>query len=85
MFTNQLRSKSLIFIKETVQQKRINSAIAVVIVLATVLTACGGAATTAQDWEPSENCPNVGGTLKFARTADVADWYYNLDNPSIWA
>ena len=39
----------------------------------------------AQDRQASDKCPAVGGTLKFARTADVADWYYNLDNPSIWA
>jgi peptide/nickel transport system substrate-binding protein len=40
---------------------------------------------SADDRQPSEQCPTVGGSLKFARTADVADWYYNLDNPSIWA
>jgi peptide/nickel transport system substrate-binding protein len=34
---------------------------------------------------PSKECPKVGGALTFARSADVTDWYYNLDNPSIWA
>jgi peptide/nickel transport system substrate-binding protein len=34
---------------------------------------------------PSAQCPKVGGSLTFARSADVTDWYYNLDNPSISA
>ncbi len=50
---------------------------------AALLMACG--VSGAQERQPSESCPAVGGTLKVARTADVADWYYNLDNPSIWA
>ncbi|MFT3723347.1 MAG: ABC transporter substrate-binding protein [Hyphomonadaceae bacterium] len=33
----------------------------------------------------STECPKVGGVLALARSADVTDWYYNLDNPSIWA
>ncbi|HEX5264063.1 MAG TPA: ABC transporter substrate-binding protein [Phenylobacterium sp.] len=33
----------------------------------------------------SKQCPKVGGVLTFARSADVTDWYYNLDNPSISA
>jgi peptide/nickel transport system substrate-binding protein len=33
----------------------------------------------------SPACPKVGGVLTLARSADVTDWYYNLDNPSIWA
>jgi peptide/nickel transport system substrate-binding protein len=49
------------------------------------VTALGAGAAVAQDRQPSEQCPTVGGTLKFARTADVSDWIYNLNNPSIWA
>lgn len=33
----------------------------------------------------SSACPKVGGVLTLARSADLTDWYYNLDNPSIWA
>lgn len=33
----------------------------------------------------SAACPEVGGSLSIARSADVTDWYYNLDNPSIAA
>src|SRR5687768_11078118 len=54
------------------------------VVAAAAAVGCADFAT-AQDRQPSDQCPAVGGTLKFARTADVADWYYNLDNPSIWA
>jgi peptide/nickel transport system substrate-binding protein len=50
-----------------------------------VATLAGASAASAQDRQPSEQCPAVGGTLKFARTADVAEWYHQLDNPSIWA
>jgi len=35
--------------------------------------------------QPSAQCPKVGGVLTYARSADVTDWYYNLDNPSISA
>ena len=54
-------------------------------VFAAATALVSASAATADDRQPSEKCPTVGGTLKFARTADVADWYYNLDNPSIWA
>jgi peptide/nickel transport system substrate-binding protein len=54
-------------------------------VFAFALALAGSGAAMAEDRQPSDKCPTVGGTLKFARTADVADWYYNLDNPSIWA
>jgi len=30
-------------------------------------------------------CPVKGGTLTFARTADVSGWYYQSNNPTIWA
>ncbi len=57
--------------------------------LAAALTAAvawgGTTAAGAQERQSSEECPAVGGVLKFARTADVSDWYYNLNNPSIWA
>lgn len=35
--------------------------------------------------QPSVQCPKVGGSFTLARSADVTDWYYNLDNPSISA
>src|SRR5579871_3478759 len=54
-------------------------------VLAAAASMVSASAVAADNRQPSEKCPAVGGTLKFARTADVADWYYNLDNPSIWA
>ena len=47
--------------------------------------ALGATGATAQDRKSSAECPTVGGVLKFARTADVSDWYYNSNNPSIWA
>jgi peptide/nickel transport system substrate-binding protein len=45
----------------------------------------GGQQASAQSRRPSPECPKVGGVLTFARSADVTDWYYNLDNPSISA
>lgn len=30
-------------------------------------------------------CPTTGGTLTFARTADTSGWYYQSNNPTIWA
>jgi peptide/nickel transport system substrate-binding protein len=33
----------------------------------------------------SNRCPSTGGTLTFARTADVSGWYYQSNNPTIWA
>lgn len=39
----------------------------------------------AQHRTPSGECPVVGGSLTLARSADVTDWFYNMDNPSIWA
>src|SRR5580704_7500452 len=30
-------------------------------------------------------CPDKGGTLTFARSADVSGWYYQDNNPTIWA
>ena len=47
----------------------------------------GGQAASAgaRGRRPSAECPRVGGVLTFARSADVTDWYYNLDNPSISA
>lgn len=33
----------------------------------------------------STECKTVGGSLTLARSADVTDWYYNMDNPSISA
>jgi peptide/nickel transport system substrate-binding protein len=33
----------------------------------------------------SDGCPTKGGTLTFARTADVSGWYYQDNNPTIWA
>ena len=30
-------------------------------------------------------CPVKGGRLTFARTADVSGWYYQSNNPTIWA
>jgi peptide/nickel transport system substrate-binding protein len=51
----------------------------------TVAVLASAGAAFAQDRQPSDQCPAVGGTLKFARTADVADWYFQMDNPSIWA
>ena len=37
--------------------------------------ALGATGATAQDRKSSAECPTVGGVLKFARTADVSDWY----------
>jgi peptide/nickel transport system substrate-binding protein len=44
-------------------------------------------ATVAQEASgaPGEGCPTTGGTLTFARTADVSGWYYQSNNPTIWA
>ena len=33
----------------------------------------------------ADACPNKGGTLTFARSADVSGWYYQDNNPTIWA
>ena len=63
---------------------RISMLLACTTVAALVLGACQPQIVE-QERSASEQCPTVGGTLKLARTADVADWYYNLDNPSIWA
>ncbi|MBS0333936.1 MAG: hypothetical protein JSS35_14300, partial [Proteobacteria bacterium] len=43
------------------------------------------ASASAPTRQPSRQCPKVGGVLTIARSADVTDWYYNLDNPSISA
>ena len=35
--------------------------------------------------QTSEACPTRGGTLTFARSADVSNWAYQSNNPTIWA
>ena len=42
-------------------------------------------ATGAAGRQASPQCPRAGDVLTIARNADVTDWYYNLDNPSISA
>src|SRR5262245_61766060 len=50
---------------------------AVVVALAATLVPAAAVA--------DEGCPTKGGTLTFARTADVSGWYYQDNNPTIWA
>lgn len=52
---------------------------------ATVHSGVQAASASAEDRQPSKECPKVGGVLTIVRSADVTDWYYNLDNPSISA
>jgi peptide/nickel transport system substrate-binding protein len=54
-------------------------------IFAVAATLAVAGVASAEDRQPSEQCPSVGGVLKYAHTADVTDWYYELDNPSIWA
>src|SRR5262245_21015601 len=35
--------------------------------------------------QTSEACPTRGGSLTFARSADVSNWAYQSNNPTIWA
>lgn len=50
-----------------------------------LILALGASGAAAQERQTSEQCPTVGGVLKFARAADVSDWYYQGNNPTIWA
>jgi ABC-type transport system substrate-binding protein len=43
------------------------------------------AAATGPAVAEEAGCPVKGGTLTFARSADVSGWYYQSNNPTIWA
>jgi peptide/nickel transport system substrate-binding protein len=53
--------------------------------VACALFFCGTGVASASDRKPTAECPSTGGSITFARTAGVTDWYYNINNPSIWA
>jgi len=48
------------------------------------LSACAGGGPTTTN-QAGGACPNKGGKLTFARTADVSNWATQANNPTIWA
>lgn len=65
---------------------RFHTCAAALLTFAAAIACAAGTSARAQEArEPSEQCPATGGTLTFARTADVSGWYYQSNNPTIWA